>query len=122
MDCAAEFLEHFTKSLDDGARSSDRIVNTPVSFQMMNQGVNGCGLKRIAANQQGMKTKHSPQHWIFDIACSKLIDRLIRLKSDEIGNNTNHVRDPKEGFVRKLDKSFFEDRFGVRQHLSITGK
>ena len=91
MSIAAEFGEEFAHGGDNGAGTANSVVNTPLAFEVMDERVNRSGLKRIATDEQRMKTKDAAQQRIFDVAGCELVDRFVRLQADQIWHHAQHV-------------------------------
>ena len=52
---STQIFQEFDKGLDKGARASHGKVNSPFAFQIVDHGVDGRGLERIATDEKGMK-------------------------------------------------------------------
>ncbi len=96
MHTAAEFREQPAHRIDDGSRAAHGVVHAPFALQVVNECVDGGGLKWVAADEQGVETEHAPEHGVFDVLRHKVVDGLVRLQPDEVGHNGQHVGELEE--------------------------
>ena len=70
-------INHSRPKLADPCPPSQK--NTPTPLKVMNEGVNRCSTKWIAANQQWMDRKGLPQKWVLYIFVNNASNRIIAL-------------------------------------------
>src|SRR5215211_1925961 len=90
-------------------RSAQRIPHAPLALQIMNQGVDTRRLKRVTADQQGMKRQDLTQALVLNVARDEPIDRAIAPQAQQVRNDLDHVPDTQKGDGRQLGEALGED-------------
>lgn len=92
-------LEELDEGLDEGAGTAHGKVDTPFAFEVVNHGVDGGGLERIAADEEGMKGENLAEALGFNVAGGHLPNGAIGTEADEIGGDAEHVGKRGEGLI-----------------------
>ena len=108
-DFSSEILEKFDEGLNESPGSSHRKVNAPLALEIVDHGVDGGGLERVASDEEGMEGKNLAKALVFHMAAGHLPDGSVRTKSNEIRGDPQHVGEMGEGLVGQFDKGFLED-------------
>ena len=98
MYLAALFNKQFMKRIHNCTGSAYCIMDAPLSFQVMDHGIDAGGIKRIAANQQRMKGKYLPQKIISDVLRDILVYIFIGLQPYQVRSNPDHIADFQASF------------------------
>ena len=61
IEATAQFAKSGAGALDDRAGAAHGIMHAPLAFEVMDQRVDRGGLKRIAADEQGMKAEDAAE-------------------------------------------------------------
>ena len=88
---STQIFQEFNEGLDKGARASHGKVNSPFALQIVDHGVDGGGLERIATDEKRMEGEDFTKALRLDMARSHLPYRAIRTESDEVGSDSKHV-------------------------------
>ena len=120
MDGSAQFPEKPAHGLHNRSRPPDRIVDPPLALQVVDHGVDGGSVKRVAADEQRVEGEDLPQKVVLDELGNIAIDALVRLHLDEIGRDLEHVGEVEERFVGQLDKALLEDGARAVHELLIS--
>ena len=108
-DFSSEILEKFDEGLDEGPGSAHGKVNAPFALQIVDHGVDGGGLERVASDEEGMKGKNLAEALVFHMAAGHLPDGSVRTKANQIRGDPQHVGEMGKGLVGQFDKGFLED-------------
>jgi hypothetical protein len=112
-------LQEFDEGLDKGARASHGKVNAPFALQIVDHGVDGGGLERIATNEKRMKGEDFTKALRLDVARGHLPYRAIRTESDEVGSDSKHIGEGGEGLIGKFDEGLLEDGVGFSYKTAV---
>jgi hypothetical protein len=93
-------------------------MHTPVALEKRNQAVDRADGERIAADQQGMKTKHGAQPVILHVTRHQAIHAAIASQPRHFGHHTRHINPGPERHVAKLLKTDAEYRL-ARAHVAF---
>jgi hypothetical protein len=118
-DFAAKILKKFDQGLDQGSGSAHCEVNAPFALQIVDHGVDGGGLERIATNEKGMEGEDFTKALRLDVARGHLPYRAIRTKSDEVGSDSKHIGEGGEGLISKFDEGLLEDGVGFSYKTAV---
>ena len=116
---STQIFQEFDEGLDKGARASHGKVNSPFALQIVDHGVDGGGLERIATDEKRMEGEDFTKALRLDMARSHLPYRAIRTESDEVGSNAKHVGEGGEGLICKFDEGFLEDGVGFADKAAV---
>ena len=116
---AAKILKKFDQGLDQGSGSTHSEVNSPFALQIVDHGVDGGGLERIAADEKRMEGEDFTKALRFDVARGHLPYRAIRTESDEVWSDSKHVGEGGEGLIGKFDESFLEDSVSFSDKAAV---
>ena len=116
---STQIFQEFDEGLDKGARASHGKVNAPFALQIVNHGVDGRGLKRVATNEKGMEGEDFTKALRLDVARGHLPYRAIRTKSDEVGSDSKHIGEGGEGLIGKFDEGLLEDGVGFSYKTAV---
>jgi hypothetical protein len=116
---AAKILKKFDQGLDQGSGSTHSEVNSPFALQIVDHGVDGGGLERIATDEKRMKGEDFTKALRFDVARGHLPYRAIRTESDEVWSDSKHVGEGGEGLIGKFDESFLEDSVSFSDKAAV---
>ena len=94
-------------------------MNAPFALQIVNHGVNGGGLERIAADEEGMKGENLAETLVFHMTGGHLPDRAVGAESDQIRGHAQHVGEGGEGLVGQFDESFLENGVGFSDKTAV---
>jgi len=94
-------------------------VNTPFALEIVNHGVDGGGLERIATDEKRMEGEDFAEPLVFHMAGSHLPNGSVGAKSDQIGGNAEHVGERREGLVGEFHESFLEDGMGFSDKPAV---
>jgi len=121
-DFTAKILKKFDQGLDQGSGSTHSEVNAPFALQIVDHGVDGGGLERIATNEKRMKGEDFTKALRFNVARGHLPYRAIRTESDEVGSDSKHVGERGEGLIGKFDEGLLEDGVGFSYKTAVAFK
>ena len=116
---STQIFQEFDESLNKGARASHGKVNSPFALQIVDHGVDGGGLERIATDEKRMEGEDFTKALRLDMARGHLPYRAIRTESDEVGSNAKHVGEGGEGLIGKFDEGFLEDGVGFSDKTAV---
>ena len=116
---STQIFQEFDECLDKGARASHGKMNSPFALQIVDHGVDGGGLERIATDEKRMKREDFTKALGLDVARGHLPYRAIRTESDEVGSNSKHVGEGGEGLICKFDEGFLEDGVGFSHKTAV---
>jgi hypothetical protein len=116
---STQILQEFDESLDKGARASHGKVNPPFALQIVDHGVDGGGLERIATDEKRMEGEDFTKALRLDMARSHLPYRAIRTESDKVGSDSEHIGERGEGLIGKFDEGFLEDGVGFSDKTAV---
>lgn len=116
---STQIFQEFDEGLDKGARASHGKVNAPFALQIVDHCVDGGGLERIATNEERMKGEDFTKALRFDVARGHLPYRAIRTESDEVGSDSKHIGEGREGLIGKFDEGFLEDGVGFSYKTTV---
>ena len=108
--------------MNESARSAHGKVHPPLAFEVVNHGVDRGGLKRVAADEEGMKGEDFAETLGFDVAGGHLPNGTIGAKADEIGSDPKHIGERGERLVGQFHKSFLEDGVGFSDKATVSLK
>ena len=94
-------------------------MNSPFALQIVDHGVDGGGLERIATDEKRMEGEDFTKALRLDMARGHLPYRAIRTESDEVGSNAKHVGEGGEGLIGKFDEGFLEDGVGFSDKTAV---
>ena len=94
-------------------------MNAPFALQIVNHGVNGGGLERIAADEEGMKGENLAETLVFHMTGGHLPDRAVGAESDQIRGHAQHVGQGGEGVIGQFDESFLENGVGFSDKTAV---
>jgi len=94
-------------------------VNAPFSLEIVNHGVDGGGLERIATDEKRMEGEDLTQALRLDMTRGHLPHRAIRTESDEVGSDSKHVGERGEGLIRKFDEGFLKNGVGFSYKTAV---
>jgi hypothetical protein len=101
-------------------------VNAPFALQIVNHGVDGGGLERIATDEKRMEGEDFTKALRLDMARSHLPHRSVGAKADQVRGNAKHIGERGEGLIRKFDKGLLEDgvsfSYKTAVALKVVGK
>jgi len=86
----------------------------------VNHGVDGGGLKRIAADEKRMEREDFAESLVFHVAGSHLPNGSVRAKSDQVGSNAEHIGEGGERLVSQFDEGFLKDGVGLSDKASVS--
>ena len=84
----------------------------------MDQRIDACGLKRIAAHQQRVEGEHLTESVILNVRVDKCSDTAIRAQTNQIWEHLQHVDQPRERLIDQIESSA-EDRRGLGIELLV---
>jgi len=116
---ATKILKKFDQGLDQGSGSTHSEVNAPFPLEIVNHGVDGGGLERIATDEKRMKREDLTQALRLDVARGHLPYRAVRTESDEVGSDSKHIGEGGEGLIGKFDEGFLKDGVGFSYKTSV---
>ena len=67
-DPSPEPFEQISEGADEGARPADRVVDTPATFELNDEGVEGRGASRVTTDEQWMEGERLPEEGVPDAA------------------------------------------------------
>ena len=97
-------------------------MNSPFSLQIVNHGVDGGRLERIATDEKRMEGEDFTKALRLDVARGHLPYRAIRTESDEIGSDSKHIGEGGEGLIGKFDEGLLEDGVGFSDKTAVALK
>lgn len=116
---AAKILKKFDQGLDQGSGSTHSEVNAPFALQIVDHGVDGGGLERIATDEERMKGEDFTKALRLDVARGHLPYRAIRTESDKVGSDSKHIGEGGEGLIGKFDERLLEDGVGFSYKTAV---
>jgi len=116
---AAKILKQFDQGLNQGSGSTHCEVNAPFALEIVNHGVDGRGLERIATDEKRMEGEDFTKALRLDVARGHLPYRAIRTESDEVGSDSKHIGEGGEGLIGKFDEGFLEDGVGFSYKTAV---
>ena len=116
---STQIFQEFDEGLDKGARASHGKVNSPFALQIVDHGVDGGGLERIATDEKRMEGEDFTKALRLDVARGHLPYRAIRTEADEVGSDAKHVGEGGEGLIGKFDEGFLEDGVGFSDKTAV---
>lgn len=119
---AAKILKKFDQGLDQGSGSAHCEVNAPFPLQIVDHGVDGGGLERIATDEKRMEGEDFTKALRLDVARGHLPYRAIRTESDEVGSDSKHIGEGGEGLIGKFDEGLLEDGVGFSYKTAVALK
>ena len=94
-------------------------MNAPFALQIVNHGVDGGGLERIATDEKRMEREDFTKALRLDVARGHLPYRAIRTESDEVGSDSKHIGEGGEGLISKFDEGLLEDGVGFSYKTAV---
>jgi hypothetical protein len=116
---STQIFQEFDESLNKGARASHGKVNSPFALQIVDHGVDGGGLERIATDEKRMEGEDFTKALRLDVARGHLPNGSVGAKSDEVGSDSKHIGEGGEGLIGKFDESFLEDGVGFSDKTAV---
>ena len=116
---STQIFQEFDEGLDKGARASHGKVNAPFALQIVNHGVDGGGLERIAADEKRMEGEDFTKALRFDVARGHLPDRAVGAESDQIRGHAQHVGKGGEGVIGQFDEGFLKNGVSFTDKAAI---
>ena len=98
---------------DELARAAHCEMHAPALFQEGDQAVDRAGAKRVAADEQRMKTEDGPKPFVTKIFRDETVDAAVALEPDEIAGDARHVADGVERRVAQLLETDPVDGFAM---------
>ena len=105
--------------MNESARPAHGKVHPPLAFEVVNHGVDRGGLKRVAADEEGMKGEDFAETLGFDVAGGHLPHGAVGAESDQIRSDPKHVGEGGEGLVGQFDESFLENGVGFSDKTAV---
>jgi hypothetical protein len=99
LDGAPELLEHLQEAPHQRAGAPHGKPHAPLLLELVDQGVDGGGLERIAAHEQRVEREHLPQSLVADEAVHVGHHGAIGAKAHEIRDDLQHVGELAERLV-----------------------
>jgi hypothetical protein len=97
-------------------------VNSPFALQIVDHGVDGGGLERIATDEKRMEGEDFTKALRFDVARGHLPHRSVGAKADQVRGNAKHVGEGGEGLIGKFDEGLLEDGVGFSDKTAVALK
>jgi len=119
---STQIFQQFDHGLDQGSGSTHSEVNSPFALQIVDHGVDGGGLERIATDEKRMEGEDFTKALRFDVARGHLPHRSVGAKADEVGGNAKHVGEGGEGLIGKFDEGLLEDGVGFSDKTAVALK
>lgn len=119
---STQIFQQFDHGLDQGSGSTHSEVNSPFALQIVDHGVDGGGLERIATDEKRMEGEDFTKALRLDMARSHLPYRAIRTESDQVRGNAKHVGEGGEGLIGKFDEGLLEDGVGFSDKTAVALK
>jgi hypothetical protein len=116
---SAKILKKFDQGLDQGSGSTHCEVNAPFALEIVNHGVDGGGLERIATDEKRMEGEDFTKALRFDVARGHLPHRSVGAKADQVRGNAKHIGEGGEGLIGKFDEGFLEDGVGFSYKTAV---
>ncbi len=88
---STQIFQEFDEGLDEGARAPHGKVDAPFALEVVDHGVDGGGLERIATDEEGMEGEDFAEALALDVARGHLPDGAIGAEADEVGSDAEHV-------------------------------
>ena len=88
---STQIFQEFDEGLDEGAGATHGKMNAPFALEVVDHGVNGGGLERIASDEEGMEGEDFAEALALDVARGHLPDGAIGAEADEVGSHAEHV-------------------------------
>ena len=85
----------------------------------MNHGVDRGGLKRIAADEKGMKAEDLTQQRMLHVTGDEAVNRFLRAQPNEIGCDFNHIGYRAERAIGEIGKSAIIDRVRFLYEMEV---
>jgi len=119
---STQIFQEFDECLDKGARASHGKMNSPFALQIVDHGVDGGGLERIATDEKRMEGEDFTKALRFDVARGHLPHRSVGAKADQVRGNAKHVGEGGEGLIGKFDEGLLEDGVGFSDKTAVALK
>ena len=116
---STQIFQQFDQGLDQGSGSTHSEVNSPFALQIVDHGVDGGGLERIATDEKRMEGEDFTKALRLDMARGHLPHRAIRAKADEVGSDSKHIGEGGEGLIGKFDEGLLEDGGGFSDKTAV---
>ena len=116
---SAQILQKFDQGLDQGSGSAHGEVNAPLALEIVDHGVDGGGLERIASDEERVKGEDFAESLVFHMTGSHLPNGSVGAKADQVGGNPEHVGERREGLVGQFHESFLEDGVGFSDKAAV---
>ena len=105
--------------MDEGTCAAHSKVNAPFALQIVNHGVDGGGLERIAADEKRMEGEDFTKALRFDVARGHLPYRAVGAESDQIRGHAQHVGKGGEGVIGQFDEGFLKNGVSFTDKAAI---
>ena len=76
-------------------------------------------MKRVPADEEGMKGENFAEALVFDVAAGHLPDGAVGAEADEVGSHPKHIGEMGERLVGEFDEGALEDGVGLADELAI---
>ena len=119
---STQIFQQFDHGLDQGSGSTHSKVNSPFALQIVDHGVDGGGLERIATDEKRMEGEDFTKALRLDMARSHLPHRSVGAKADQVRGNAKHIGERGEGLIRKFDKGLLEDGVSFSDKTAVALK
>jgi len=94
-------------------------MNAPFALEIVNHGVDGGGLERIASDEERVKGEDFAESLVFHMTGSHLPNGSVGAKSDQVGGDAEHVGEGGKGLVGQFHESFLEDGVGFSDKAAV---
>jgi len=88
---STQIFQEFDEGLDEGTGAAHGKVDAPFTLEVVDHGVDGGGLERIASDEKGMKGEDFAEALALDVARGHLPNGAIGAEADEVGSDAEHV-------------------------------
>ena len=104
-----------------GARAAHRKKDPVGAFQIMDQGINAGGVKRRAAEQQGLDRKGPAQLVVLQVLADPLPDALVASEPGQSRDLLHHGHELVKGLMREAGEADLKHGSGVGHQRFIAG-
>ena len=118
-DGAAQPLEMANHAGDQAVGAAARPPHAAILLQLVNQRVDGAGLHRIAADQQGVEAQRLAQLLALHVFADDRIDAAPRLLFRQRGGGLDHAFEVQERHRAQLQIAFFVTALGIFQEALV---
>ena len=88
---STQIFQEFDEGLDEGAGATHGKMNAPFALKVVDHGVDGGGLKGVAADEKRMEGEDFAEALRLNVARGHLPDGAIGAEADEVGSDAEHV-------------------------------